>query len=458
VAGPLQWPAIGAEDGMTDWDATCAEARGLFRDLLRIDTTNPPGNERAAAEHVKAVLEREGIAATLLESAPGRANVAARLAGDGSAGPLLLHGHLDVVPAEAGKWTVPPFAAEVKDGFIHGRGAVDMKNFVAAALTAVLMLKRSGTRLRRDVIFAAVADEETGMRFGSGWLAEKHSDLVRAEYAIGEGGGFQMHAAGKSVFPVMIAEKGVCWLRLKATGTPGHGSIPHRDMALPRLARAAHVLGSRRLPHHVTPPVRRMVEALAAVQGRIKGGVLKQILNPRLAGVVLDRVLPDKGQGVGLAALLHDTATPTVLRAGEKTNVIPSEATLEVDGRVLPGRSVSDFLAEIRAAIGETFEIEVIQSAEPVEVPWDDPFVDAVRATIGEAMPGAAVVPLVLPGYTDAKSYNKLGAKTYGFSPMLMPKDLAYGTLAHGHDERISVAGFDFGVKTLHALVTRLAG
>jgi acetylornithine deacetylase/succinyl-diaminopimelate desuccinylase-like protein len=169
-------------------------------------------------------------------------------------------------------------------------------------------------------------------------------------------------------------------------------------------------------------------------------------------------VLPDKGQAAGLAALLHDTATPTVLRAGEKTNVIPSEATLEVDGRVLPGRSVSDFLAEIRAAIGETFEIEVIQSAEPVEVPWDDPFVDAVRATIGEAMPGAAVVPLVLPGYTDAKSYNKLGAKTYGFSPMLMPKDLAYGTLAHGHDERISVAGFDFGVKTLHALVTRLAG
>jgi acetylornithine deacetylase/succinyl-diaminopimelate desuccinylase-like protein len=453
-------PPFDSEDAMPEamnWDATCAEARGIFRDLLRFDTTNPPGNERVAAEYVRSTLERDGIAATLLESAPGRANVVARLAGDGSAGPLLLHGHLDVVPAEADKWTVPPFSAEVRDGFVYGRGAVDMKNFVAAALMTVLVLKRFGARLKRDVILAAVADEETGMRLGSRWLAEKHPDLVRAEYAIGEGGGFQMHSAGRSVFPVMIAEKGVCWLRLKATGTPGHGSIPHGDMALPRLARAAHVLGSKRLPHHVTPPVRRMIEALAVVQGKVRGTVLRQILNPRLAGLVLNRVLPDKGQAAGLAALLHDTATPTVLRAGEKTNVIPSEATLEVDGRVLPGRTKEEFLAEIRAAIGEEFEIEVIQAADPVEVPWDDPFVDAVKATIGEAVPGAAVVPLVLPGYTDAKSYRALGAKTYGFSPMLMPAELSYGTLAHGHDERLGVAGFDFGVKTLHALVTRLA-
>ena len=203
-----------------NWDAICAEAREVFRDLLRIDTTNPPGNERAAAEYVKKVLTRAGIDATLLPSAPGRANVVARLAGDGSAAPLLLHGHLDVVPAEPEKWTVPPFAAEIRDGFIYGRGAVDMKNFVAQALATVVLLAREKRRLRRDVIFCAVADEETGMRFGSRWMAEHHPDLVRAEYAIGEGGGFQMHMGGKVLFPVMIAEKGVCWLRLRARGTP----------------------------------------------------------------------------------------------------------------------------------------------------------------------------------------------------------------------------------------------
>lgn len=438
-----------------NWEKIYSEAQTIFRDLLRIDTTNPPGNELTAAKYVKDVLNREGLEVTLLESAPDRANVVTRLSGDGSKRPLLLHGHLDVVHAEPDKWSMPPFSAEIKDGFIWGRGAVDMKNFVSQSMIVMALLKREGVKLKRDLIFAAVADEENGMRAGSVWLTQNHPELVRAEYAIGEGGGFQMHLAGQVVFPVMIAEKGVCWLRLRATGTPGHGSVPHGDNALVKLAEAAAALGNKRLPLHVTPATRQMIQAMAQAQPAIKGLVLKQVLNPVLSDLIIDKVLPDKSQAAGIAALLHNTVSPTVFRAGDKTNVIPSEATLELDGRILPGQTKESFIDEIKQVIGDGFEIEIINEAAPVEVPFDDPFVDTVREVMKTAAPEAIVIPFLMPGYTDAKNFNSLGAITYGFAPLLLPEDLPYSTLAHGHNERISIEGFNFGVKTLYELVRR---
>ncbi len=435
------------------WDSPCDEAREIFRTLLRFDTTNPPGNEGEAAAFVREIFDKAGIDVTVVESAPGRPNLVARLAGDGSKEPLLLHGHLDVVAVEPDKWSVDPFAAEIKDGCIFGRGAVDMKNFVAQSIMTLLLLKREAKKLSRDIIVACVADEENGCNFGSKWLVDNHPELVRAEYAIGEGGGFEMHVADQTVFPVMIAEKGVCWLKITASGTPGHGSVPHGDMAAVKIARAAHILGTKRLPLHVPEATRKMVKALAGLQGGVKSIVLSQVLNPLLSDMILNRVIPDKYQAAGIAAMLHNTISPTILRAGEKTNVIPSEAVIEVDGRTLPGQSQEDFLAEVRAAIGDGYEIEVTNYGDPMEVPYDDPFVDLVRDLMKRRRPDADVIPFVLPGFTDAKHFRRLGTKTYGFAPLLLPPDASYSTLAHGHDERISIEAFDFGVKTLYELV-----
>jgi acetylornithine deacetylase/succinyl-diaminopimelate desuccinylase-like protein len=388
--------------GDLDWTAAGAEALALFQTLLRVDTTNPPGAERAAADVLAERLRAEGLEPVVVEPAPGRANLIARLKGDGSKAPLMIGGHLDVVPAQAEHWTHPPFAAEIHDGMVWGRGTVDMKNMVAMSAMVALLLRRTGAPLKRDVIFCAVADEECGCRYGSTYLVEHHPELVRAEYALGEAGGFSLHFGGVEYFPIQIAQKGLVWGRLRATGAPGHGSMPREDNAVVRLSEAVARLGRARLPQHVTEPVSQMIEGLAASQKLPLALALRALLDPRLAPMLL-KVFPNKAVARAFAALLSNTASPTVLRAGASTNVIPGEATCEFDGRTLPGQTEADFLRELRAAVGDDVEIEVFDRGEPVSAPADSELYRCLADAIRRGAPDGRPVPYAVPGYTDAR-------------------------------------------------------
>jgi acetylornithine deacetylase/succinyl-diaminopimelate desuccinylase-like protein len=440
----------------SEWKAVYEEALEHFRSLLRFDTTNPPGNEREACEFLGAILRKERIGNEILESAPGRANLVCRLPGDGSLPPLLLNAHLDVVPAERAHWTHDPFGGVLDRGFVWGRGALDMKHMAAMSLMTILLLHRHRAALKRDLIFAAVADEETGGRQGSEWLVERHPEKVRAEYALGEIGGFNRVVAGTHFYPVQVAEKGICWLRLRAKGEPGHGSLPNWDGAVAKIGRAAHLLGSKRLPFHCTPQAAVFVETMAEHQPFPRGLVLRQVLNRRLSDRILDRLMPDKGLARLLYATLHDTANPTILRAGEKVNVLPSEAILEVDGRVLPGRSRDQFLREITDVIGEGYEIEVLEFKPAVSAPPDDPILRSMNEVLRRHDPLAVVVPNMVSGFTDAKHYSRLGIRCFGFSPVKLPEGFDFIGLMHGHDERIPVDGFFFGVRVLFELAAHL--
>jgi acetylornithine deacetylase/succinyl-diaminopimelate desuccinylase-like protein len=437
-----------------DWTAVTAEAIGHFKDLLRAETVNPPGNERLAADVIARVLEREGIPFEIHESEPGRANLVARLRGSGKKAPLLLNGHLDVVPVDAGAWKHPPFAAVEADGCIWGRGAIDMKNMVTMSLMALVLLKRQGQALDRDVIFAAVADEEAGSRRGAVYLVEKHPELVRAEYVLNEVGGHTLHLGGARFYPIQVSEKGICWFELTAHGQPGHGSMPHPHNAVVRLARAIAALGDARLPQHNTPVVERFLRTLAKGAPFPRSAALPLLLEPRLAGHLLALVArKDPDQAVSLGAMLRNTTSPTMLAAGKKINVIPSSASAQIDGRIIPGQSVEAFLAEVQRVVGDDLTVTVLEQHDGTVFPSDTPLYEAIRRALGQHDPGAVVVPYMIPGFTDSFAYGRLGAVCYGFSPVRLGPELNFTRMFHGHDERIPVDGFAWGLRVLFEVV-----
>src|SRR5215204_5603245 len=317
-----------------DWELEGGALVELLAALLRFDTTNPPGNEAECVEFLADTLRQAGVEPEVLSPVPGRANLVARLAGgDGAEAPLLLNGHVDVVAAEAGRWRHPPFAGEVHDGAVWGRGAVDMKQMVAMSAATIGLLARLGVPLRRDLKLAVVADEEAGCQAGSAWLVDHHPDKVRAGHALGEVGGATFYLSGRPFYPVQVAEKGIAWLRAVATGATGHGSIPRDDNAVVSLSEFLARVGRRRLPLHPSPELRRFLAALAAVQGRPARALMPLLLRRRWSNVVLRRAVRDPDVAGVLAALLRNTASPTVVRAGHKTNVIPGRAEAELDGR-----------------------------------------------------------------------------------------------------------------------------
>lgn len=429
----------------------------LCQRLLRLDTTNPPGNEHLATELIAEELLAAGLEPMVFESAPGRANVVTRLEGTGDKPPLLLTAHLDVVEVEPDKWTHPPFGGEIHDGCLWGRGAIDMKNMAAMSVALITRLAREGVRLERDLIFAGVADEEAGCRQGSLWLVEHHPDLVRAEYAIGEGGGFNVHLGGRSFFTVQVAEKGVCWVKAKVTGEPGHGSVPRKDSAVVKLAAAIARLGKEGLPRRATPVLSDFVSGLASGLPAPLRPIVKRLMRPDLAPAILSR-LPNQAIARPLLAMMGNTASPTVLRAGHKTNVIPGYAEAEIDGRTLPGQTDEDILRELRAVLGEDVDLEVMWSLPPVVTePRESPLLDTILAVMGEREPASPVVPYLLPGFTDAKAFTRLGARWYGFAPVKLPRGMRFADMFHGHDERIPVDGLRWGAETLADIVTRFA-
>jgi acetylornithine deacetylase/succinyl-diaminopimelate desuccinylase-like protein len=425
------------------------EVVDICRDLLRIDTSNTGDprttvGERVAAEYVAAQLSDVGIDVELHESAPRRANLVARIPGtDRSRGALLVHGHLDVVPADATEWSVPPFSGEEKDGYLWGRGAIDMKDFDAMTIAVVRGWQRTGYVPPRDIVLAYTADEEAGMEYGSQFLVREHADLFAGcTEAIGEVGGFSYTVNDDlRLYLVETAEKGIDWLRLHARGRPGHGSFVHDDNAVTALAEAVAAVGRHRFPMVVTPTVRSFLEQVSDAIG-IE-------LDPDEPELAIAKLGPIANL---IGATVRNTANPTRLEAGYKDNVIPGKASATIDCRTLPGQA-EIFLEQLRAVIGPDIEIEHISQQDAVETGFDGALVEAMGAALRAEDPGARTVPYMLSGGTDAKAFSRLGIRCFGFAPLKLPADLNFSALFHGVDERVPVEGLQFGVRVLDRLL-----
>jgi acetylornithine deacetylase/succinyl-diaminopimelate desuccinylase-like protein len=416
------------------------EVVDLLCDLIRINTANPTHPERPAAEWVAEKLAEVGIDSQIIEAAPGRASTIARIEGaDPSRKPLLIHGHLDVVPADKSEWSVDPFAAEVKDGYVWGRGAVDMKDMDAMTLAIVREWARTGRKPPRDIVLAFVSDEEAGGREGAHYLVDNHADLFAdCTEAISEVGGYSVSLDESTrMYLIQTAEKGINWLRLKASGRPGHGSMVHPDNAVTRLAEAVSRIGAHEFPIVITDTVRELVESVAVITGLD--------LDPEQPEKWLDKM---GGMARMVGAVVRNTANPTMLEAGYKANVIPSKAEATIDARYLPGHE-DDLLATIDELIGEGITREFIVQDIAVETSFDGALVDAMCAALKAEDPGAHPVPYLMSGGTDAKSFSTLGMRCFGFSPLLLPPDLDFAAMFHGIDERVPVDGLHFGVRVL---------
>ncbi|MEU0432459.1 M20/M25/M40 family metallo-hydrolase [Streptomyces sp. NPDC006290] len=426
-----------------------ADARALEEvvrftsDLIRIDTTNRGGGdcqERPAAEYAAERLAEAGLEPTLLERTKGRTNVVTRLEGtDPSADALLVHGHLDVVPAQAEEWSVHPFSGEIRDGVVWGRGAVDMKNMDAMILAVLRAWAREGVRPRRDLVIAFTADEEASAEDGSGFLADKHSGLFEGcTEGISESGAFTFHdGSGRQLYPIAAGERGTGWLKLTARGRAGHGSKVNRSNAVTRLAGAITRIGAHEWPLHITPTVRAALTELAALYG-VDGGLDD-----------VDALLRKLGPAAALVEpTVRNSANPTMLSAGYKINVIPGEAVAYVDGRYLPGGE-DEFRSTMDRLTGPDVEWEFHHHEVALQAPLDSPTYARMRAAVEEFAPEGHVVPYCMSGGTDAKQFSRLGITGYGFAPLKLPEGFDYQALFHGVDERVPVEALHFGVRVL---------
>jgi acetylornithine deacetylase/succinyl-diaminopimelate desuccinylase-like protein len=423
-------PTLTAQDEVSD----------LLVDLIRINTSNPTHPERPAAEWVATKLDEVGVESQIIEAAPGRASTIARIAGsDSSRPPLLIHGHLDVVPADPAEWSVDPFAGEVKDDYVWGRGAIDMKDMDAMTLAIIREWTRTGRKPARDIVLAFVSDEEAGGVQGAHYLVDNHRDLFAdCTEAISEVGGFSLSLNDAArLYLVQTAEKGINWLRLKASAAPGHGSLVHRDNAVTKLAAAVSRIGAYEWPVVVTDTVRGTIRGLSEVIG--------QDLDPD----DVESWLPLLGGAARMVgATIRNTTNPTMLHAGYKSNVIPSRAEATIDARFLPGEEDA-LLDTLDGLLGDGVEREFEVRDIAVETPFEGAIVDAMIAALQAEDPGAHVLPYLMSGGTDAKSFSTLGIRCFGFSPLLLPADLDFMSLFHGIDERVPVDALKFGVRVL---------
>jgi acetylornithine deacetylase/succinyl-diaminopimelate desuccinylase-like protein len=425
--------------------------------LIRFDTTNTgePESTRGEAECAQWVAEQlaeVGYQPQYLESgAPGRGNVFARLRGaDSSRGALLIHGHLDVVPAEPAEWSVHPLSGAIEDGYVWGRGAVDMKDMVGMMIVVARQLKRAGIVPPRDLVFAFVADEEHGGRYGSHWLVDNRPYLFDGvTEAIGEVGGFSLtvprpDGGQRRLYLIETAEKGIRWMRLSARGQPGHGSMVHDHNAVTAVAEAVARLGRHRFPLVITDTVAQFLAAISE-----ETGLDFDTDSPDLEGVI-EKLGPNSRM---LKAILHDTANPTMLKAGYKANVVPATAEGVVDCRVLPGREAA-FEAEVDELIGPDVTREWIRDLPSYETSFDGDLVDAMNAAVLAVDPDGRTVPYMLSGGTDAKAFARLGIRCFGFSPLRLPPELDFASLFHGVDERVPIEALRFGTEVLAHFLT----
>lgn len=429
------------------------ETLRLLQDLIRIDTSNPPGNETEAASFVRDLLAEEGIDSELIESQPGRGNLIARLKGDGSRPTMILLGHLDVVPADPAEWEVPPFSGEIRDGEIWGRGALDMKGMVAMETVAFLRLKREQVPLAGDVILLLTADEEAGGHEGAEFLVKNHWDKIEAKYLFTEGS-VGLLKEGLHVYAIQVAEKGVVWMKITSHGTSGHGSMPVQDNAVTRLAE-----GLARLARHRHPIIK--TDVLAAFLGKIsphlpflqRVGIrlfFAPVIGPLVQRIAAETLAEEKA----MRAVLSDTITPTMLSAGYKVNVIPAEASASVDARILPGKTPEQFRKEVRAILGDGFDVELLTSSLPNRSDFETGYFRAVEEALVKIDPEAITAPMISAGATDSRFFREKGVTAYGIIPLLLTPEQVEGL--HGKDERVPVDQLERGTEVIYDVVKRM--
>ena len=420
-----------------------SEVVKICQELIRIPSVNfgeGKGDEKAVAEYIVGSLAEVGITATIYESAPNRCNVVAHIEGSDSSRPgLVVHGHIDVVPANAVDWTVDPFAAEIRDGAIWGRGAVDMKNVDAMILAIVRKWARSGYKPPRNITLVFFADEEAGMTYGSRWMVAHHPEVFAdCSEAISEVGGFSVTVSGgKRLYFIEAAQKGIHWMRLTAQGRAGHGSMMNDENALTALTEAVAKIGRHSWPQRYTKVVKELFKKIAEATGRPYD---ENDLRP-----LLKEIGPTARM---IGATLQNTANPTMLEAGYKANVIPGTATAVVDGRFLPGYE-EELNSTIRNLIGPDIAIETISRDIALEVDFEGDLVESMCQAIKKFDPEGIPVPYLMSGGTDNKALSELGIVGYGFSPLRLPEDLDFMALFHGVDERVPISGLEFGVNVL---------
>ena len=424
----------------------------LLQRLIRFNTTNPPGNEVECIRFIQGMLEEVGVSSTIVAKDEQRPNLVARLKGRGNAAPLLLQGHVDVVTTAHQEWKYPPFEGVEADGYIWGRGALDMKGGVAMMLAAFARAAAEDTDLPGDVILTILSDEEVGGHYGARYLVEEHAHLFDGvRYALGEFGGFTMYLGGKRFYPIQVQEKQCSTIQATLRGPGGHGSLPLRGGAMARLGHMLHTLDTHRLPVHIVPVTELMIKGIAGAMPEPLQSLLLQLLDPTRTDEVLD-MLGDVGQT--LDALLHNTVNATIVQGGAQINVIPSQIVVQMDGRLLPGFTPENVLAELRTLLGDEVELEA---------PYFDPgqsqanlgLYNTLASILQEDDPAGVPIPYMMPAVTDGRFFGRLGIQTYGFLPVRLPEDFSFMQTIHAADERIPVEAMQAGTSAVYRVLQR---
>ena len=415
----------------------------LLQNLIRFDTTNPPGNEKAIIMYLKEIIEDAGLKTTILAKDENRPNLITRLPGRGEAPPLLLYGHVDVVTTVGQKWTHPPFDGLIEDGMIWGRGAIDMKGGIAMMVSALLRAHTSGEKLPGDIILAIVPDEEVDGSHGARFLIENHADLFEGvRYAIGEGGGVTIQMGGEKFYTVMVAEKQIC-------GKAGHGSMPRRGGATAKLAKMLDSLENQRLPVHITSVTKQMLSTIGNSLSFPTNLGMKMLLNPTFTDRMLDAL---GNKGLLINPLLHNTVSPNIIRGGNKINVIPAEISVDLDGRLLPQFTPDDMLAELSALLGDDVELEVTHYDKGAGEP-DMTLYPLLADILEKADPSGTPIPMLLSGVTDGRFFSRIGIQTYGYLPMDIESELI--DTIHAANERVPVEAMEFGTNAISEVLRR---
>jgi acetylornithine deacetylase/succinyl-diaminopimelate desuccinylase-like protein len=439
------------------------EVTRFLCDLIRINTTNPPGNETAATKYLSENLSNEGFKCEFYESAPNRGSIITRLKGTGEKPNLLLLSHLDVVAANAEEWSIDPFAGVIKDGFVWGRGALDMKGMTAIEVIVLKLLKRNRVELKGDVVLAATADEEQGGLSGADYLLRSYPEKIFAPYVLNEGGGLAVPTRNGNVFTVQTAEKGILWFKVKAKGTPGHGSMPNvADNAIMRMNKVIEKLGNYRANVSLVPTVKRFLEEIGREDAALQEPFKRLLANPELGDQILDKLAKVSPQlAEEIRPRLRMTITPTIIHGGVKENVIPSECETVFDCRILPGQESAKTIALIKTLLAEVDSEKLLfkslQVQEPSESTAETPLYDAIAAALREFEPNCGITPILTTGGTDSRFFRRKGSICYGFQPM-HPEEAVSGKVVkreHGIDERISIENLVFGTSVLYETVKK---
>ena len=424
----------------------------LLQRLIRFNTTNPPGNEAECIHYIDTLLTEAGFQTILLANDPARPNLIARLVGQGNARPLLLQGHIDVVTTEKQDWQQPPFEGKIVDNYLWGRGTLDMKGGVAMMLAALLRAKAEGTSLPGDVVLTLLSDEEAGGDDGAKFLVEQHAELFKdIRYALGEFGGFSITIGGKKFYAIQVLEKQVCWMKATLRGPGGHASLPMRNGAAAKLGKLLQQLNQHRLPVHILETTHQMLQTISATIGGPTGEQFGQLLDPTRTDATLD-TLSEQRQIID--PILHNTVNVTIIRGGNQINVIPSEIVLEMDGRLLPGYTPDDMLAELRATLTDEVKIEIVRHDQGRAQP-DMGLFDTLATVLREADPGSVPIPFLTPVVTDGRFFSRLDIQTYGFLPLNLPAGFDFLQTVHAADERVPVAAIESGTQAIFEVLRR---